>query len=358
VTPIHSARRRSTDGCHRSLERFTVVAERMAAIPNIGHTTADPSPLTSQAGVRSSRPEGPDSQLDPFQGAKEAPVRPRSETTAREVDPSLRPVIIFLVCAFGLSWLAFLPLILDITHPESTAGAVFLPLLGIGAPTLTAFVLVARKSGWEGIGRLWRAGVRWRTGARWYAIVLILPGLAFGTSWLVTRASSGDTSQLNPLMPAIVASLLAGVLEEYGWSGFAFPRLQARFGFLRAGIVMGFVVAFWHLPLFFTPGQPQSDFSFLPFLLTLIAVRILFGWVYNGSGGSVLLTVLLHASGSEVLPLAPPSLDAAWLAEFLVFGLAAAIVVVKLRGSTGSTSFVGRNPGMQLNSTNLEPRHG
>ncbi|MGH2790306.1 MAG: CPBP family intramembrane glutamic endopeptidase [Actinomycetota bacterium] len=289
-------------------------------------------------------------------------MRPRSETTtAREVDPSLRPVIIFLVCAFGLSWLAFLPLILDITDPDSTAGAVYLPLLGIGAPTLTAFVLVALKSGREGVGRLGRAGVRWRTGARWYAIVLILPGLAFGTSWLVTRASSGDMSQLNPLMPAIVAGLLAGLLEEYGWSGFAFPRLQARFGFLRAGIAMGFVVAFWHLPLFFTPGQPQSHFSFLPFLLTLIAVRILFGWVYNGTGGSVLLTVLLHASGnawSEVLPLAPPSLDAAWLAEFLVFGLAAAIVVVKLRGSTGPTSFVGRNPGMQLNSSNLEPRHG
>jgi membrane protease YdiL (CAAX protease family) len=313
-------------------------------------------------GSRSSRPSQ-DSHLVLFQGAKEVPMRPRSETIAArpEVNPSLGPVIIFLIGAFALSWLAFLPLILDITHPESTAGAVLLPLLGIGAPTLTAFVLVALTSGREGVGRLWRAGVRWRTGVRWYAIVLILPGLAFGTSWLVARASGADTSQFNPWIPAVVAGLLAGLLEEYGWSGFAFPRLQARFGFLRAGIAMGFVVALWHLPLFFTPGQPQSDFSFLPFLLTLIAVRILFGWVFNGTGGSVLLTVLLHASGnawSEILPLAPPSLDAAWLAEVLVFGIAAAIVVVKFRGSTGPTSFVGRDPGMLLNSPNLEPRHG
>ena len=141
---------------------------------------------------------------------------------------------------------------------------------------------------------------------------------------------------------------------------FRLPQIAGPFR-VPAGIAMGFVVALWHLPLFFTPGQPQSDFSFLPFLLTLIAVRILFGWVFNGTGGSVLLTVLLHASGnawSEILPLAPASLDAAWLAEVLVFGIAEAIVVVKFRGSTGPTSFVGRDPGMLLNSPNLEPRHG
>jgi hypothetical protein len=51
----------------------------------------------------------------------------------------------------------------------------------------------------------------------------------------------------------------------------------------------GFIVALWHLPLFFTPGQPQHEFEFVPFLLTLIVVRFLFGWVCNGSGGSILL---------------------------------------------------------------------
>jgi membrane protease YdiL (CAAX protease family) len=289
-------------------------------------------------------------------------MRPRSETmAARPENPSLGPVIAFLICAFGLSWMAFLPLILERVHPESTSGAVLLPLLGIGAPTLTAFVLIGLRSGRGGVGRLWRAGVRWRTGARWYAIVLILPGFAFETSWLVASGSGAGGSQFNPWIPAVVSGLLAGLLEEYGWSGFAFPRLQARFGFLRAGIAMGFVVAFWHLPLFFTPGQPQSDFSFAPFLLTLIAVRILFGWVYNGTGGSVLLTVLLHASGnawSEILPLAPPALDTAGLAEILVFGVAAVIVVVKFRGSRGPSSSVRGDSRMQRNSPNLEPRHG
>jgi membrane protease YdiL (CAAX protease family) len=288
------------------------------------------------------------------------PSRPETMVERFEGNSSLRPVITFLVCTFALSWLAFLPLIWGRIQPDSMAGAVLLPLLGIGAPTFTAFVLVALGSGRGGVARLWRAGVRWRTGVRWYAFVLILPGLAFGSSWAAAAVLDGDVSHFNPWIPAVVSGLVAGLLEEYGWSGFAFPRLQAHYGFVRAGITMGFVVALWHLPLFFTPGQPQSEFSFLPFLLTLIAVRILFGWVYNSTGGSILMCALLHASGnawSEILPLPPPALDAAWLAETLIFGVAAVIVVVKLRGAIRPTSFVRGDPRMQPNSPNLEPRH-
>jgi hypothetical protein len=111
----------------------------------------------------------------------------------------------------------------------------------------------------------------------------------------------------------------------------AFPALQARHGFLPAGAAMGLVVALWHLPLFFTPGQPQSTFGFVPFLLTLIIVRILFGWVYNGTAGSILLCVLLHASGnawSEILPVQPPHFTQAWAVETAVFAVAVAIALL------------------------------
>jgi hypothetical protein len=43
-------------------------------------------------------------------------------------------------------------------------------------------------------------------------------------------------------------------------------------------------------------------------LLRLLTVRLLFGWVYGGSGGSILLLILFHASGkawSEILTWAP-----------------------------------------------------
>jgi hypothetical protein len=56
--------------------------------------------------------------------------------------------------------------------------------------------------------------------------------------------------------------------------------------------------------------------------------------VYNGSGASILLLILFHASGnfwSEILPLGPPAADAAWVGEILVFGVTAAIVFLTYR---------------------------
>jgi uncharacterized protein len=242
-------------------------------------------------------------------------------------------VIVFLVATYALTWLMFLPLILGIVDPESFAGFVLLPLIGIGAPTIMAFVLTGLIEGRGGLRELWRGGTRWRVGIFWYAVVLFLPALAYAVSW---AAESGlAVPNFRPWAPAVVSGLAAGMLEEFGWSGFAFPRLQAIYGFVPAGLAMGFIVALWHLPLFFAPGQPQQQFAFVPFLLTLLAVRLLFGWVYNGSGGSILLMILFHASGnawSEIFPLGFPAFTAAWAGETLVFGAAAAIVLLRYRG--------------------------
>lgn len=239
-------------------------------------------------------------------------------------------VVVFLVATYALTWLMFLPLILGFADPGSLAGLVFLPLIGIGAPTIVAFVLTGLSEGRRGVAELLRGGARWRVGLFWYAVVVLLPGVAYTVSWV---AESGLTvPSFGPLAPALVSGLLAGILEEFGWSGFAFPRLQARYGFVPAGVAMGFVVAFWHLPLFLTPGQPQTEFAFVPFLLVLIVARFLFGWIYNGTGRSILLTILFHASGntwSEILPLGPPAVNAAWVGEIAVFGIAAAIVLLK-----------------------------
>jgi membrane protease YdiL (CAAX protease family) len=239
---------------------------------------------------------------------------------------------VFLIATFTTTWLAFLPMILGGADRESALGNLLL-LLGIGAPSITAFLVSAVIDGREGIRRMWRGGRRWRVGGAWYAAVLLVPGLANGAAWTVA-AALGLQTPFNPWLPALISGLLAGILEEYGWSGFAFPILQARYGLLRAGAAMGVIVAVWHLPFFLLPGTTQSVSSFPLFLLTLMAARIIFGWVYNGSGGSILLTVLLHASGnawSETLGRGPATVDAPGLTETLVYSAAAAAVLLTTR---------------------------
>jgi uncharacterized protein len=246
---------------------------------------------------------------------------------------TLNRLVVFLVATLTTTWLAFLPIIMGLVERTSAAGWSLL-MLGVGAPSITAFVLSAAFDGWAGVRRLGRAGTRWRVNFGWYLAILMIPGLAYGGSWAVGLAT-GVSTEFNPLVPAMVSGLLAGLLEEFGWSGFAFPALQARFGFLRAGAAVGVIVAVWHLPFFLLPGTTQRASSFLMFLVTLIVARVVLGWVYSGSGGSVLLAILLHASGNawnEVLSQGPATTAsaAAWT-QTGVFAIAALVAVTITR---------------------------
>ena len=48
----------------------------------------------------------------------------------------------------------------------------------------------------------------------------------------------------------VVTYLVAGPLaEEFGWRGFAQPRLRERFGLIGTSVVLGAAWALWHVPL-------------------------------------------------------------------------------------------------------------
>jgi membrane protease YdiL (CAAX protease family) len=90
--------------------------------------------------------------------------------------------------------------------------------------------------------------------------------------------------------------------EEPGWRGFALPRLQERFGPVPGSLILGLLHGLWHLPLFVYTGGPvaQGPFDLSTFVLyTLLlgtVMTIIWTWVYNNTGGSILLAVLLHSA--------------------------------------------------------------
>ena len=59
--------------------------------------------------------------------------------------------------------------------------------------------------------------------------------------------------------------------------------------------MVGTVSAVWHIPKFLTAGSAQ-DYPFWLFLLDAVAKAILYGWVFNSTGGSLLTVTVLHAS--------------------------------------------------------------
>jgi uncharacterized protein len=76
-----------------------------------------------------------------------------------------------------------------------------------------------------------------------------------------------------------------------------------------AAILLGLLWAGWHLPLFWTHGAPLEDRSPAMLLVALIPTSILFAWVYDHTGGSILLVILLHATHNLAGPPLPPAGD-------------------------------------------------
>ena len=115
--------------------------------------------------------------------------------------------------------------------------------------------------------------------------------------------------------------------EEFGWRGFALPRLLEMMTPRAASLVLGAIWAVWHLPAFFISGTPQTRLSLPIFLL--------------GAGGAVcgVYLALLRTSGSLLLAILFNRLANSdptnVLFEHFAIGLAVMAVALLLFGGYG-----------------------
>lgn len=221
-------------------------------------------------------------------------------------------------------------------------------------PAVAALVVVAFSGGWRGVIRLLRPLVHWRVGVGWYLFVLLFPlsvrlvavslDVLLGGEWPLffsASASSGVPSGVPPLLlllPVFLGVLLqAGLAEEIGWRGFVLPRLQARHSALVSSLILGLVWTLWHYHPQIAPALLERG---LLYPLAVLAMTVLMTWVYNSTGGSLLLIVLYHTAsntadwivptanigGADIVSGARP-----FMLQLVLQGLAALIVVAVYR---------------------------
>ncbi|WIB67378.1 type II CAAX endopeptidase family protein [Curtobacterium sp. MCBD17_035] len=268
------------------------------------------------------------------------------------------PLRTFAVLALGTSWLVWLPYILsphglgiwDLHFPEVLGTAQLSGVLpgALLGPVTAAFVVTAAVDGRTGLrvwtGRLWRWRVRWQ----WYVTVLlgvpvliVLSGLPFAGG--VVHAPSALA--LAAYVPALLLQVVTtGLAEEPGWRDFALPRLQGRFGPMRAALVLGPLWGLWHLPLFLTDwgGWPTAHWTQpVVFVGFCMAFTVVMSWVFNRSGESLPLAVLLHVSvnttasvlWSDMFP--GIGAETMLLALLITSTIGAVVIVVATRGRLG-----------------------
>ncbi len=196
------------------------------------------------------------------------------------------PLIAFLVFTFVISWTSWIAIYVV---PMPRLVAMVLNQVGLFGPFFSSVTVTGVLHGGSGIGRFLGRILQWRVGIQWYLFVLF-------SAAVLAAAAGGLYVLAGETAPAVVftvgfGSLISGVREEYGWRGFVLPRLQKQYGPLKASIVIGMIWTLWHLPIM------PVELPMMPvYLLEAMAISILFTWVYNRTGGSMLFPVLYHAA--------------------------------------------------------------
>jgi membrane protease YdiL (CAAX protease family) len=180
--------------------------------------------------------------------------------------------------------------------------------LGALSASVAGIILARMEGGRRGAVELLRRALIWRVGLGWWLVVLAFPALlALGAIYVARLADPGAPGWAGIGSPPIFLGTMvflivfAGLGEEFGWRGFALPRVQARHRALAASLIIGGVHSLWHVPLFFMEGigQPRLPASRFPAGVPGLPVLVVAGavqstWIFNNTRGSVLLVAVYH----------------------------------------------------------------
>jgi membrane protease YdiL (CAAX protease family) len=191
-------------------------------------------------------------------------------------------------------------------HPVTSFVMFPVMVVAVGLIGVALTAITEGPAGLRGLGGRFRRPVPWR----WLAILLIPPaGILAVLTGLLLGVSPAYTPQF--LVFGIAAGVVAGFFEEIGWTGFAYPRMRARFGWLPAALLLGVLWGLWHLPVVDSLGAASPHGLWWPaffaaFIALVAAVRVLIAWAYTHTG-SLRLAQLLHASSTGFLVILGPS---------------------------------------------------
>jgi membrane protease YdiL (CAAX protease family) len=259
------------------------------------------------------------------------------------------PLLSFYALAFTITWGGLIMVVggpSEILGSPELLGARFalVMLAWLAGPSVASILMTGLVYGRAGFRDLFARMTRWRVGARWYAVALltapllsmaVLFALSLTSSeYLPTILTASDKASL--LLLGIVGTFVGGIFEELGWTGFATPTLlrRMRYGVLTTGLIVGVLWGVVHLPVYYWGAS--GDLSG-PLLLAVVVAnvlawfppyRVLMVWVYERTGESLLLAMLMHGSATGSLVILA-SLAPGWpLFTFLLaFGAVAWVVV-------------------------------
>ena len=264
-------------------------------------------------------------------------------TSARQSNNIIRkyPALSLFVLATVLGVAPLVPVAAGIAPPGFAQ-------LGALSSSTAGIILAALEGRKGGVRELLGRALIWRVGLQWWVVALLaFAPLVVGALYLRSLLGGPvvDWSELGPaasiLQLLLILVIFAGFGEEFGWRGFAMPRLQARYSALGSTLIVAGFWALWHVPKFFVVGQGQNDWmqeagfvsSFLGYTVFIFGWSIIYTWVFNNTRGSVLLAAVVHGAGNTWAGYFDNYRgDIGNLWAFALLTLAVAVIVILLAG--------------------------
>lgn len=260
------------------------------------------------------------------------------------------PVLSYFLLTFAISWFAAFcvaaPHLLRREPLPQLTGILMFPAMLLG-PSVTGILLTGILDGRSGLRGLLSRILRWRVSAEWY-LTLLLPPLLILSVLYVFKTFVSPVYAPNRFWIGVAFGVPAGILEEIGWSGFAFPRMRMNRSAMGAAALLGMFWALWHLPVvnFLGTATPHGKYwlpFFLAFGVAMAAMRGLICWIYTNTE-SVLLAQLLHVSstGSLVIFSAPrvtAAQEVSWYAVYAIVLWVAVAAVLLIYGTALKRGF-------------------
>jgi membrane protease YdiL (CAAX protease family) len=194
------------------------------------------------------------------------------------------------------------------TVPKFT-GLMMFPVMLLG-PSLAGTLMIWRTGGRPGIAQLFRSMGRTGFAPTWWATLLIPPVLV--TIVLeILRSLVGAQFAPHFFVAGVGFGIVAGLVEEIGWTGFAFPSMARRRTAFRAAMELGVIWSLWHAPVIdylgtATPHGRWWAAYFLAFGAAMTAIRVLIAWLYVNTR-SLLLAQMMHAASTGALVVLSPA---------------------------------------------------
>jgi len=249
-------------------------------------------------------------------------------------------LIIYFVLVFLISWIG----VYVVISPKFWSGEVIgfndLGLMAfamLNGPFLAGLLMTYLADGKNGISDLFARMRKYKVLGRWYLPLLIFPTLLLIVAVLLGIFVSPELAPTIGLL-GFIGGPMAGLLEETGWMGFAYPRMKGKKSALSTAIYFSVIHSVWHIAADFLGNFNTFGEYWLPyffgFCLHIVALRVLIVWVYSNTD-SVFLAILMHASstGFYGILISTTMAPVNWVIFYNVYGvvlcLAAAVVALK-----------------------------